>query len=308
MPASEIADIANRVRSQARLSVEREKQTCTNTPNHNKELGPARNQEDFGWCYAFAASDALSYLTGKKISAAALAINNNAYFSAVNHLFQPNCSEGDIGPGGDSMASIFFAKTSGGACLESEVPSQDSANTTLYSVLKSLDTYKRTHKASDLCMACIEAYFPQVNPSTLTSIIERSTREQLAKNLEVASCKTKVKLDNIKIRMKFKPTDGIRNVLDELDGSISSNTVPVIAFASSMIYNIDAKPEEFHQMVVVSRRFNTKKNTCEYLVRNSWGPGCRSYDKRLGCVQGSGSAWIEKSILARGLLSVESFH
>ncbi len=41
-------------------------------------MGPIRDQDTMGWCYAFAAADLLSFKLGQRISAASLAIQSNA--------------------------------------------------------------------------------------------------------------------------------------------------------------------------------------------------------------------------------------
>ncbi len=46
--------------------------------NLSSKMGPIRDQDTMGWCYAFAAADLLSFKLGQRISAASLAIQSNA--------------------------------------------------------------------------------------------------------------------------------------------------------------------------------------------------------------------------------------
>lgn len=50
-------------------SLIREKASCTPVDNRNDKLGPVRNQDSIGWCYAFATADLLTHKLRQKVSA-----------------------------------------------------------------------------------------------------------------------------------------------------------------------------------------------------------------------------------------------
>ena len=65
---------------------DRDRKTCQPTDLRDK-LGPVRNQDTMGWCYAFAAADLLTADTGKTISAFDIALNYNNFKCSLKIIF-----------------------------------------------------------------------------------------------------------------------------------------------------------------------------------------------------------------------------
>jgi hypothetical protein len=50
-----------------------------------------------------------------------------------------------------------------------------------------------------------------------------------------------------------------------------------------------------HASTIVGRRWNKDSNSCEYLIRNSWGTDCGRYNPKLDCE--GGNLWVPKQTL-----------
>ncbi len=125
-------------RRRGQVSQKNEKNKCQPEVDlRNSVLGPVRDQDSIGWCYAFSASELLTYKLGKKISAADLAMNHNDTW--FKNLFKKaEWGEQDF-EGGWMKEAIEATSEKGGACLESNLRSEDNGYSTLMSTLTEID-------------------------------------------------------------------------------------------------------------------------------------------------------------------------
>lgn len=104
-----------------------------------------------------------------------------------------------------------------------------------------------------------------------------------------------------------------RQMMDLLD---RSNPQPVgIEYCSQILsqgINFDSKVAtlgwkqgcERHASIVIGYRTNVKSNSTEFLLRNSWGPGCYNYSKNWDCDPQTGLVWIDASALAKNVYNI----
>ena len=96
------------------------------------------------------------------------------------------------------------------------------------------------------------------------------------------------------------------NLFDEMDKVISNGELTGISYDANILSDIDNEDDPgWHFSTVVGRRFNSSTNSCEYLVRNSWGRGCEGYDERLECEEGN--IWVPKKVLAKRMRRIDYF-
>jgi hypothetical protein len=69
----------------------------------------------------------------------------------------------------------------------------------------------------------------------------------------------------------------------------------------------DEDGDDGHSSSIVARRFNTKNEQCEYLIRNSWGPNCYEYNTdKYTCDEGN--VWVNEKDLGPMLTDLEYLH
>jgi C1A family cysteine protease len=291
--------------NQGNLSAVNEKKQCgTSVDLRSDVLGPVRDQDSIGWCYAFAASELLTYKLKQKVSAADLAINYNHtwYNNILNKVFD---GEQNF-EGGWEDSAIKATIKKGGACLERNLRSEDNGFASLKKTLTEIDTIKKNSKLSPVvsCSAAPRAMFPYIATNDFVSIIENSNKTDFMSLLSDKSCYPRINLNNVKVKYSMAILESGRNKLcNEIDKQLDNKNIAAIGYNSEALYNIDAKVGiANHASVVVGRRFNSTKGECEYLIRNSWGRGCNQYDGRLNCEEGH--IWMPKSVLVKGLQDV----
>jgi hypothetical protein len=91
--------------------------------------------------------------------------------------------------------------------------------------------------------------------------------------------------------------------MELMNQQLDSNNIVGISYLLSFLKNShDYYKLSGHASTVVGRNYNEKTGDCEYLIRNSWGPGCASYDALFACHDGH--ILVPEFALQRGLNGV----
>lgn len=305
----EIAKILQKYREYGEASTQREQNSCqTKIDLRNKVLGDVRDLDTIGWCYAFSTADLLSYKLGQKISAADFAINYNNDF--INNFFKKynNKGEQDFKGGYTTMINgvLQKMKQKGGACLESKFSSEDNGGGALRANLTLLDDLKRQQWSPKTlrCQGVFEKVFPQLPIKDVIDIAERSTRSEFIQMLSEKACQPRINLGALEI-INSPLTASTKDLYDTIDQQLESKNIVKISYNAGLLFNTHYTGRNRpHNSVVLGRRFNQKNGECEYLIRNSYGRGCKAYDTTLAANCEEGNVWMPKSILAKGVEDV----
>lgn len=271
----------------------------------NSALGEVRDQDSIGWCYAFAAADLLTYKLGKKVSAADIAMNyNDGWYN--NILKKVGLSEQDFA--GSSPLGIEKAisntKEKGGACLEKNFRSEDNGYSTIMSNLIEIDNIKKKPGIlnSITCSSVDQRVFPTIQAEDFLEITENTSRATLMSMLSDKACKPRISLKGIEVKYATPLRGDTTEVFNQVDKQLNQKNILAIAYNPKLLYDRNTKKSGKHMSNIVGRRFNKNSGECEYLIRNSWGRGCRSYDSKYACE--AGNIWLPKSVISKGLVNV----
>jgi hypothetical protein len=248
-----------------------------------------RHQDSVGWCGAFATSDSLSFAVGEPVSALDTSINEYANTESadknLNELY------------GISVVSASNVARRNGYCPESVIPSDQTSSSNLgHYALKKLmtsfqkisDDFKAKGKPSNYCVDCSTAKteFENVIKPSLPNVSARMIQEVLVKHdgksleslrdLMNQLCAGNRKKPNIEV--DYNTTNGLigKQTTSIIDSALDNDSMPSIVMKASFFTN---STSEEHEMVVVGRRM--EKGQCVYVVRNSWGRGCYSYNSNV---------------------------
>ncbi len=295
-----------------------------------------RDQDTIGWCYAFVAADLISNKIGKEVSAVDIAQTYNK--GSISEMFGFDESEIESGIAVDAT-NLAMEK---GLCLESQVKSEDFAFSKnggdLLEELKSIEklydqyydrtTYSKyflrfkkegrdldqadTHFYKDLLCSKIDeewrGVFPNVSIETLISIFSKASSSNKAiDGLIEASCKKR-----IKPKQKFKLKEIRHNyfpdgklLMSEVDKQLEKGDIVGVAYNSDILEDKYETSDGRHASSIVARKFNDKTGSCEYLLRNSWGSGCWTYDKSYKCEDGN--VWIPQEYMTEAIYGVQFY-
>ncbi|MFS4457658.1 C1 family peptidase [Bdellovibrio sp. HCB2-146] len=284
-------------------SFQKEQASCKPV-DMSAELGPVRDQDSLGWCYAFAASDLLSYKTKQRISAADIALTYNKNFE--NDISRVMGAKESSFEGG-VFRSAIAAATEKGLCLEKDLPSEDNANANLETNLNLIDKLRRGSDRKN-ALACAEvrtaakALFPNLDFDDVRKIALTTVDKDIVQKMADKSCQKRIKVDaqveSVASWDKQEIAEGIDKNLDQTNPVAIAYDAEVLSFPKSK-YGVPN-----HGSVIAGRRFNEKTGQCEYLLRNSWGRGCFSYHSGYECKDGQ--IWIPKPSLIKATMNVIS--
>lgn len=227
-----------------------------------------RDQRPIGWCYAYAASDLVSFTLNKRVSAVALHSSNR-------NPFLEQLTTKDKAGGFTKKAIEFAMDLHKGFCLESEVRSSDFG----FSEAKNLkDLVGQTEKLK----AEVKNNPPCSLESRLSSSPLAADLKKFLPALEVAQFATQNWNELIasacKTKIKLSPQDMIKsgrgpNYIADIDNQLNDKNICGISYSLNIL--VDRNDMEQHASVVIGRRWNETIQQCEYLIRNSWGNSCR---------------------------------
>lgn len=271
---------------------------CSRIDLRNDVLGPARDQGQIGWCFAFTAADLISHRIGKRVSVSDLAMNYYRKFDgkAASEEYQKGFQES----GGVGKALEVARDT--GVCLEKDMPS----NNFLTFDLRSGKISERVWNIPEVMSALTESaldetpeyyiHFPHVSKKQYLDLLETKTTHEAWATIVELSCRGRrlgVQGLNPKkpIISKLFPKHNFKVIHQQLEKGNIVGISYYSAFLKSKPRNIDA----FHASSIVGRRWNRQTNKCEFLIRNSWGTSCSGYRSGFDC--DNGNLWVPRDIL-----------
>jgi hypothetical protein len=298
-------EIENRLLSQgeqSRLATERERQNCTPIDLRGPRLGPPRDQDSIGWCYAFSAADLLSYRLGERVSAADLAVQYNQQdFRSRSLSFMRSLTGSTLPPeGGWPSSAIQAAIRRGGACRERDFRSDDNGYNNLMDTMRIL---QRVHSGDpERCLTAARGTFPRIPTESISEVLNTSS-SNLVNELAERACRPRLNLEGIQVGNMNFPLSRSESMIEKIDQILGQNQPIEASYTTGCIEAADCDGRGgLHSSLVVGRRFNASTGACEYLIRNSWGRSCRSQGRGMDCEQGN--VWVPKHQLHRGLYGV----
>nr|WP_295905428.1 C1 family peptidase [uncultured Bdellovibrio sp.] len=281
-------------------------ESCT-TVDLRKDLGPVRNQDGVGWCYAFSAADMITFKN-----------KGRAYVSASDVATQYISQQQNIsitsGPivtfGGGVPVEAMKIAAKKGVCTEASVPSEVNRGSDIYEayynlfrISKSLQT---TGQGKEYCAGAAQAYqkfFPSSSPQEIARTIATEPPWRVVAKLQSKNCPTRYSAgfgenDVTAETNKTKIPQVIKNQFD-------LKKPVMISYPIKLIMKKHPTADGMHASVLVGRKFNAKTKKCEYLIRNSFGRSCDGYNKSLKCE--SGNIWVAENDLFESVADITYF-
>lgn len=293
----------------SKLKRDEEWKTNCKPIDQRPHLPKIADQDTIGWCYAFSAAAMLSFHMKKDVSAFDLALgyNQNRYFDGLKF---GNAKPGELWSdkeGGFTSTSILAAQQRG-VCLEQDLPSSSvMGKDSIGSMVTTLNFPPILELAKkDIEMSCTaftqysRNYFPNLDFKQFQEILQRSTENDLIQLLAEASCKERHPVPNYRLRSIYYPNSNFDSNV-EIQRSLNKNSVVEISVKLNSWLNIPGSTDAFHSMLVVGQRWNPEKQDCQFLIRNSWGNQCASFNpSRVEC-QEDGSLWVSSQLVRETL-------
>lgn len=299
------------------LSFGKEDSRCNYVVIENEavNLNNVRDQDSVGWCYAYVASDLLSFKLNERISAVSLYDSSQSIERNVSSVQSVG---GDV-----SLAIKNYLKKNNGLCLEKDLPSSDfwfCADLSYREFLLMLfdETNKNRVQSlldSNQCFAeNIHRAFPKIDKTILKQFTEES-RAQLIEKIYSFHCKrlahTGFKPEIEKLHDPFHQNSKV--LLAKIHEELNEGNLSSVGYRYNIVNRQEDGKNASHTSIVVGRRMNEATGKCEFLLRNSWGKTCmQNEDADLSChricdsfgCRASGHFWVSEERLLPALFDV----
>ncbi len=281
--------------------------------NIKDKFPKVRNQDSVGWCYAFVAADMISYKAGFNVSAADIAVNYSQKFNVSHEKRKINQGELHEDVEGGWTAKAIENAAAKGICKESDSPSEyfvedkdigdfiKSAEDP-FSQLYSPPTFLDAGSSKSLCLSEKSPFL-----NDLHKVITHSQPNNIMYQLNEKRCEGKrltLQPDKYAVEENKGPkVDLIKSIHETLNKKNPASIGYNVKFLK------DERTEGNHASIVVGRRYNQEANSCQFLIRNSWGSGCKNYAEPYSLQENcnDGHIWVPEETLHQNIYRVVNF-
>ncbi len=222
-------------------------------------FGTVWDQQKTGFCYAAAVSDFLSFYTGERISAPDIAVINLEQASGIER----------------ALRKIILGKNK---WSQGALPGMTMDRVARIGACKFTGFLRKDGKLLD---------FNETNRLLLEDRISHND-----------TCASGARSKKFKIRYDIQGPgviDGsVDDILPAIDTELDRNRIAMMLYDSGTTY--PGQPHGPHVSNIVGRRWNHANSSCEYLIRNTWGPAFGE----------NGYAWIRSKLITRAADSIYS--
>lgn len=312
------------------------KDSCTPIDNRKYPLkNNIRDQDGIGWCYAYTAADLLSHKTGKLISAVDIANSFNNDNPLYNFLTDNILAEKESEQEGGHVNEAIKSALDKGLCLEKDIRSSDFGFQNYKEFLEALqDIEKLKEDYDDSTDVLMEQYtygmvgysynskaisdkkrklereflgdcsrlngewrniFRDLSSSDIVKILRKSNPTDVFNQMVNASCEKR--LENLKFKIHNSNSWNVDKHVNIINEQLDKGNIVAISYKSTLLNDHRGELDGNHASSVVARKYDEKAGVCQFLIRNSWGDGCQTYDKKYECE--SGNIWVPEEDLTR---------
>lgn len=291
-------------------------QAACQSHDQRSKLPPVRDQDSMGWCYGFVAADLLSFRAGQNISAMDMSMSQykSEYMETlIKELrlrdFRTQSEiEGPVNMQYRGYVNLVLMRAAAEpVCLEKDFPSLD-FNTSngladLQTRLYQVESYSTGGTNHDEFGAAVQTIAPNVSSPEALALARSVEAAKLVEALRERTCVNKVNVNLKRADIKKEFVRGSK-ALENIQRQLNKGNIVGMAFNEDILY--DANLENFpvnHAASVIGQRWNSDKNECELLVRNSFGPSCAYVDPAYTCEE-DGHIWMPASTLVQTIESI----
>ncbi len=283
-----------------------------------KLTSEVRNQGKIAWCYAHTAADLVQYhFSSPALSASGIAINYSSHLAAkLVHSLMSITTIFNTKPILFMEPQTGFIKFSleqsfkQGFCPRKVMPDEKILKTNLITGISEkidygtamFDILKNIQPAAKNGITEFQSIyeFPGLAFDELLNILKNNKRQKVFDAIADHLCEK----DRL-IYAKPQIIQVVRNpeLMNIIDQQLDEKNIVAIDYNAGLLKDknkASLAPSNLHTSSIVGRRWSEKLNSCEYLIRNSFGSECKKYDKSYTCDKGN--IWIPKEYLQKVIL------
>lgn len=271
---------------------------------HDFDFGMTRNQKFLGWCYSYAAADMIGKHIGQNISSFDFAVQVTQERAKRYNLQSRNLLNID----GGNTYDIKKVSSEIGVCAGDQITSSHPLSA---DVLKDVEDtaifvaeQRALGKLSDQDLQTLifskaptfQLIFPKTNVWDLVTYFKalNNTSPALAQ-LFNQICKVRYP-----VKATWKQTVG-SEMPARTKAQLKAGGALYIEWSEKTLENLSAPiGPAGHASSIIGMRFNKSKNTCEFLLRNTYGNyPQRAYDLKIRSQVENGNVWVSEDLFKK---------
>lgn len=307
------------------------------TKDFSAPFGEIRHQGNIGWCYANVAADMLTYryhkeLNGERVSAGYVALSYNELMRN-----NPNDDAGHVIPA--IMVSQHYGVCLGGVedemfirgpyqSLKEKIDNLVLLKTYYDKQLKNLNWQAQFGEHLNKYLHS-DSLLNQLTLAEIKEVLAVSSKRNFPRKVADRICekhRRKLKL-SFNVSYDFFAFAGIKNLfkkgtmdvigegknelIKKIQTQINFNNPVAVSYKTGIFYSTSEKQSSgLHVSIIAGRRWNNETNSCEFLLRNSWGKNCHFYtnpELKGKCDPKTGNLWLPSHILKRTINDISYF-
>lgn len=277
--------------------------------DYSRTLGPVRDQDNTGWCYAHTAADLITQHLGTRVSAVDLATSYILYDLGQVHgdaeqlaridfwrrdepqNYVPSVllsENGLYNVGGSDQDAILLGGLKG-FCSDADLPGGPTQ------FKKHMREAMRMSQNSKLAQKCLKQ--SRVEIARIGSIDDPAAQD-LARIFQCyvdQKCKRRFKPDRAVVAdtLEISGEVGQAQLFEKMDDLLDAGKIVSIGWDSSDVYAADEKFTDHASTVVARKKVN---GVCKYRMRDNFGASCYKMQKSFKghCDQNNGGIWFSR--------------
>jgi hypothetical protein len=259
----------------------------------------SRDQDGIGWCYAYAAADLMSFKLGKPVSAVHLShIYNNdlsiidmmsrdLFMGRNNNLYEGGFAKAAIEAGAER--SMCTEKGLSSRINYSDLRGMGAIGSLVERLQQNNNQRERDNNAyySDDTIKCSDVneetkrVLSRLSCNEITGFINANYykgKEAVIEKLIAANCQGEANsLNTGKLRARslssdwYSDRESMNRLIEGLNRQLDQKNIVSFSYNTRKLSTFDVGG--WHESVIIGRKWDSVRNECMYVVRNSWGPG-----------------------------------
>lgn len=301
-------------------------QECSPLNLISKLNSDTRNQREIAWCYAFTSADILgaTYQLPEPVSAADVALRYNKsmpaklvqFFRRVSGGYKSDPIERYL-PHQTGFSKVAIERMyQDGWCPESVFPSElwvrnirtangwHSSQVPLKQAFREmLELSRQRDNLTNLNLPYFYSFKNIETPEKFLTLLKKYKYEEFIQQLRLTACRD----DRQPLPQRYPVQMVIKGpgIFNRVHSQLNAGRIIGLDYDSrilSKFENYKLNLDELHTSLLLGRQWNTDRNECEYLVRDSYGKACEDYDAGARCQEGY--VWLPESVIYQNMTSV----
>ncbi len=284
------------------------------------------DQSNSGFCHAFVAADLFSVALGQPVSPYDIGFAAAEYVNKKAEPKVPDLGQNSLNRGGPPVSiydDLHAVLSRGiGVCGFNEMPaayknwvqgwsSFTESMSQLYAVRKVVQVGgdEQGNPTEIDCRLGVQAFMPELSLPAIVEILQKAGDKNfvdVAAELAKKSCKNRLPVRNSLEQYFFNTDKTSPKESKSIINDILSKGFPLAVLLDEKMLTGNKKDQDRHFLTLIGKK--RVGSRCMYVLRNSWGIGCKAYSETYGqfCDPKSGTLMIPEA----GLLSTKNvvFH